>query len=93
MKRRSFIEKFVKRDIITNLDLKYPRYIKNTKSDVYVSSFVPKEVKAPSMCIDELIDLLNSLKSEGANRVYISDVKDFEGYVFYGVNLEEIKDI
>jgi hypothetical protein len=47
-------------------------------------------VEAPSMSIDDVIEILNEFKTKGADRVYIADHSDHHGYYFYGVKLVQI---
>jgi uncharacterized protein related to proFAR isomerase len=43
------------------------------------------------MDIDNVLEIVNSLKESGANRIYIADHCDHHGYYFYGVKLIEIQ--
>lgn len=44
----------------------------------------------PSMNIDDVMGILNKLKEDGANRVYISTDDGHRGYEFFGVQLKEV---
>ncbi len=89
-----FEEKFVYRDSVTDIDLQYPFYHGDDRNEVITSSEMG-EVEywdgAPSIDTWELIDVLEHIKEQGAERVYIADHSEHRGYYFYGVKLKEVK--
>ena len=87
---KTFVEKFIGTEERTELDLDYPNYEGDERNEVMIPHNKLNFVEAPSIDIDEVIEILNQLKEKGANRVYIADHCDHNGYYFYGVNLIEI---
>lgn len=90
---KTFVEKFIEEISRTELDLDYPNY-DDVKSEERNEVMIPNNKlsfsEAPSIDLDEVISILNNLKEKGANRVYIADHSDHNGYYFYGVQLKEI---
>ena len=89
-KMKRFIEEIVGVEVREDLDLNYPFYGDNDDNEVIIPFNELEFVEAPSIDIDEVISILNKLKNNGANRVYIADHADHHGYYFYGVELKEI---
>lgn len=87
---KTFVEKFIAEESRTDLDLDYPNYDGDEKNEVMIPHNKLIFVEAPSMDIDETIKILTDLKEKGANRIYIADHCDHNGYYFYGVQLLEI---
>lgn len=92
---RTFVEKFIAKEMKTELDLEYPFYDREIedeeeRNEVLTPTSRLPFVEAPSMDIGEVIRILTDLKEKGANRVYIADHCDHHVYYFYGVNLMEI---
>ena len=87
---KTFVEKFIAVAKNLNLDLKYPNYENKINNEVMTLHNKLEYVEAPSMDIDDVINILNELKEKGSNRVYIADHCDHHGYYFYGVELKEI---
>ena len=88
-----YAERFVKEIRKTELDLDFPFY--NGKDDQRNEVLSPHHLisfaEAPSIEIDEVMNIMTKLKNEGADRVYIADHSDHHGYYFYGVKLNELK--
>lgn len=80
---KTFVEKFI-------LDLDFPFYDDKEPNEVMSPMNRLDFAQCPSVDIDEVINLLNDLKTAGSNRVYIADHVDHHGYYFYGVKLIEI---
>lgn len=80
------------KDTLTDLGSEYPHYCDNDeeRNEVMIPHYKLNYAEAPSMDIDETIEILKNLKELGANRVYIADHPDHRGYYFYGVKLIEI---
>ena len=87
---KSFVEKIIAIESKVELDLEYPHYDGEVHNDVMIPHSKIDYTEAPSIDIDQVIAILNSLKEKGANRVYIADHCDHQGYYFYGVKLIEI---
>jgi|AntRauTorcE11897_2_1112592.scaffolds.fasta_scaffold70268_2 hypothetical protein len=95
---KTYVEKFIKEVQKTELDMDFPFWgfnplsecDDNDRNEVMIPNNRLTFAEAPSMDIDECIDILEGLKSEGANRVYIADHIDHRGYHIYGVELKEI---
>ena len=87
---RTFVEKFIAVEDRTELDLEHPNYEGDDRNEVMIPYNKLSFVEAPSIGIDEVIGILNRLKEQGADRVYIADHCDHHGYYFYGVKLSEI---
>jgi hypothetical protein len=87
---KTFLEKFIEVKSVTELDLDYPHYEGEERNEVLIPSNL-SFVEAPSMDIDNVLEIVNSLKESGANRIYIADHCDHHGYYFYGVKLIEIQ--
>jgi hypothetical protein len=87
---KTFAEKLIQKISKTELDLKYPYYENGVPNEVLTPHNSLAFVEAPSIDIDEAIQILQELKEKGSNRVYIADNPDAEGYYFYGVKLIEL---
>lgn len=87
---KTFVEKFIDTIEKTDLDLGYPYYEGDIKNEVMIPYNRLKFSEAPSLDINEVIKILTELKEKGANKVYIADHFDHDGYYFYGVKLIEI---
>jgi len=87
---KTFVEKFIAVESRTELDLEYPNYEGEVSNEVMTPHNKLEYVEAPSMDIDDVINILNELKKRGSNRIYIADHCDHHGYYFYGVELKEI---
>lgn len=97
MRPKTFVEKFIDTIDVSDLDLEYPHYSPSynegddaIRNDVMIPWDKLDFVEAPSMDINDVLEVLNNLKEKGANRIYIADHGDHHGYYFYGVNLMEI---
>lgn len=91
---KKFIEKYIDNVEKTDLDLNWPFYDENEESTKIEYSKSAREFslsEAPSLDIDEAISVLQELKKQGANRVYIGDHCDHHGYHFTGVKLVEVE--
>lgn len=74
----------------TELDLDFPFYTEGSDQRNEVeSSGVSGWAEVPSMSIKELEDVLDKMKSKGANRISIFSHTDHHGYYFYGSKLED----
>lgn len=87
---RTFVEKFIATESRTELDLEFTHYEGDDINEVMIPQHKLNYVDAPSIDIDVVIDILDTLKEKGANRVYIADHIDHHGYYFHGVKLVEI---
>lgn len=94
---RTFVEKFIGEESITELDLMPPFYEtpssfeeKEIRNEVMVPHHRLSFTKAPSMDLDTAIGILNDLKEKGADRIYFAAHGDHHGYYFYGTKLVEI---
>ena len=87
---KTFVEKFVAKKNLTDLDLVYPYYEGEESNDVMIPHNKLTYVNVPSMDIEKVLTILNEMKEKGANRIYIADNVDHQGYYFYGVKLMEI---
>lgn len=96
---KTYVEKFIAEESRTELDLQFP-YYSDTEKDENGDTVSNEVLYAPelrnsyvnidvSMDIDEVVNILNSLKQKGAERVYIAEHLDHHGYYFYGVKLED----
>lgn len=87
---KTFVEKFIITTSETELDLDYPHYEGDEANEVHIPQSKLEYTEVPSMNIDDLIKILMKFKDEGADRIYIADHVDHQGYYFYGVKLIEI---
>ena len=87
---RTYVEKFVAVEARTELDMESPHYDGDECNEVMIPQHKLHYAEAPSMDIDDVMSLLNELKDKGANRIYIAQHCDHNGYYFYGVELKEI---
>jgi hypothetical protein len=87
---KTYVEKFIDKDERTELDLDAPFYNGDIRNEVMIPYHKLDYTEAPSIEIDEVIKILNDLKTKGADRVYIADHCDHHGYYFYGTKLCEI---
>lgn len=87
---KTYREKFIEKISRIELDLEHPRYTGDDKNEVIIPYEDIVFAEAPSINIDELIELLEELKQKGSNRVYIAQHCDHHGYYFYGVKLSRI---
>ncbi len=89
---RTFVEKFIDKEELTELDCEFPFYDKNTedRNEVLIPHSHLSFAQCPSVDIDRVITILNNLKEKGANRVYLADHVDHQGYYVYGTKLIEI---
>lgn len=87
---KTYVEKFIGEISKTELDLDHPFYDGEERNEVMIPHNRLGFTEAPSMDIDEVIGVLNELKNQGANRVYIADHCDHHGYYFYGTKLIEL---
>ncbi len=87
---KTFVEKLIAEESRTDLDLDYPHYEGEVKNEVMIPHSMLSFTEVPSLDIDEAIKILIGFKEKGANRVYIAEHCDHNGYYFYGVKLMEI---
>lgn len=87
---KTFVEKFIDKIDKTELDIEFPHYDGDEQNEVMIPYNKLNYVDTPSIEINAVIGILNSLKEQGADRVYIANHADHHGYYFYGVKLMEI---
>lgn len=83
-------EEFVAQIENINLDLKHPYYdLEDNPNDVEIPRNQLDYANVPSIEIKELESIINQLKENGADRVYIASHVNHRGYYFYGVKLKQ----
>lgn len=87
---KTYAEKFIADVALTELDMDWPFYDGDTRNEVLIPKSSLGFAESPSIHINRLIELLESMKEAGADRVYIHDHCDHHGYYFYGVKLVEL---
>lgn len=77
-----------------DLDLKYPYYdrVDQEEPNVVTRCEETQYHGIESLELSELQYVCEVLRQRGANRVYIEEHSDYQGYIFVGVKLEELKD-
>lgn len=84
---KKYVEEYVKKEELTDLDLEYPYYDKEGNANEVASLGYSISSTVPSIDIVHVITILEDLKDAGATRVYIREHCDHVGYEFHGVKL------
>ena len=83
-------ETFIGKKEVSDLDLMEPFWEDGADEPNEIEWMDDIWNEAPSMDIDQLMEILEKYKKEGANRVYIAEHSDHQGYEFNFVKLEEL---
>lgn len=88
---KNYKETFISKQVVSELDLDPPFWEIDEDEPNLVDYCEDGQYQdAPSMDIEDLIHILETIKRQGANRVYIESDNDHQGYEFTFVNLTEV---